>query len=119
LHRSKAFQQQKQYDEALSDLSRAVELSPKNVEVYQRRVDIYKEIFSSAIADKIVSDLTKVIELNPNLDFPYADRGFSYLVLKKHDEAYKDVCAAISRNPKNARYHLEAAVTDNQTLRDT
>jgi len=110
LYRAKAYQQKKKYDEALTDIGKAIQLEPRFVEAYQQRVELYKEIFSQAIAELIIKDLSTIIELNPQLDSCYSDRGFAYLILKKHNEAYMDVTTAIKKNPKNSRSYLARSI---------
>jgi tetratricopeptide (TPR) repeat protein len=51
-----------QYDKAISDYTKAIELNPKHADTYYSRGLAYNKMGQY---DKAISDYTKAIELNP------------------------------------------------------
>jgi len=51
--------------------------------------------------DKVISDFTKAIELDPEVDYYYHARGLTYEFLKQYDKAISDYNKAIELNPAN------------------
>jgi tetratricopeptide (TPR) repeat protein len=74
-NRGAAFFNQKQYDKAMDDFNKAIELSPGNADPYQGRalILLIKRQFSQAIPD-----LNRAIELNPKKTTLYVIRGMAY-----------------------------------------
>ena len=100
----------RQYDKAISDFTKAIELNPKSAEAYYRRGIAYVD---KANVDKALSDLNKAIELNPEYPEAYCGRGFAY-TLKAVSEWRKG--AKIKKiDPKSADsyYRSKDAYFDN------
>ena len=59
---------------------------------------------------KKIEEYTKKIEKEPNNASNYYNRGFTYFLLKKYEEAIKDYDKAIELNPNNASYYYNRGV---------
>ena len=55
---------------------------------------------------KKIEEYTKKIEKEPNNASNYYNRGFTYFLLKKYEEAINDYNKAIESNPNNASYYF-------------
>ncbi len=82
----------KHQDDALKDLSEAIELRPDYAEAYANRGRIYvdRESYQEAIAD-----FDKAIELSPGLSQAYGNRGLAYQNLGDDENATRDYTKAI------------------------
>ncbi|HQZ70717.1 MAG: tetratricopeptide repeat protein [Anaerolineae bacterium] len=89
----------KHQDDALEDLSEAIELRPDYAEAYANRGRIYvdRESYQEAIAD-----FDKAIELSPELTQAYGNRGLAYQNLGDDENATRDYSKAIdlSQDPQ-------------------
>lgn len=90
------------HSDAINAYSRALELNPKDVEVYNNRGISYFELGKY---DEAIDDFTKAIRLNPKDVEAYYNRGKIYGELGKYSKAIKDYSKAIMLNPKDADIH--------------
>ncbi|UCH19601.1 MAG: tetratricopeptide repeat protein, partial [Deltaproteobacteria bacterium] len=67
-----------QYDKAISDCKKAIEINPRFVLAYNNRGFAYSE--GKGQYDKAISDFDKAIEINPRFAPAYNNRGFVYMV---------------------------------------
>jgi lipoprotein NlpI len=76
------------YDQAILDYTKAIEIDPKYAIAYNFRGAAYSHQgnFSQAI-----SDLNKAIEINPKDAYAYFNRGLAYYREKEYDKAWADV----------------------------
>jgi tetratricopeptide (TPR) repeat protein len=97
-NRGATYLKQGQYQQAISDYSRAIELDPKNAVTYSNRGGGYFELgkYQEAVADH-----TKAIELDPNQGGYYTSRGNSYHLMKDYQRAFADCDKAISLGSKD------------------
>jgi len=67
--------EKKQYDRAIDDLSRAIDLTPRNAPAYTARgiALAFKNQFNQAL-----EDISRSIELNPKIPITYNIRGLIY-----------------------------------------
>jgi tetratricopeptide (TPR) repeat protein len=67
--------EKKQYDRAIDDLSRAIDLTPRNAPAYTARgiALVFKNQFNQAL-----EDISRSIELNPKIPITYNIRGLIY-----------------------------------------
>ena len=86
------------YDRAIADFTKAIEINPKDGDAYGFRGLAYtrKDNYDLAIAD-----FTKVIEINPKDGDAYRARGIAYGRKDNYDRAIADFTKAIEINPKD------------------
>jgi len=75
------------FDGAIADYSRALELDPKFAAAYRRR-GIAKQAKSDF--DGAIADYNRALELDPKLAIAYADRAISHFSSRHWSEALKD-----------------------------
>ncbi|WP_017295660.1 serine/threonine-protein kinase [Geminocystis herdmanii] len=118
-NRAKKYKELKQYDKAIIDYTKAIELDPNYISAYYNRGDAYEELnqYEKAIIDytkafelvpdytkarKLLDIYTKIIELNPNDATAYNNRGDAYEKFKLSEKAIIDYTKAIELDPNNA-----------------
>jgi tetratricopeptide (TPR) repeat protein len=85
-----------EYDKAIADYSKAIELNPEFIDAYLRRGNIYsrKGQYNNAI-----SDYSRLIELKPEDPESYYIRGGTYIGKGEYDNAISDFSKAIELKP--------------------
>ncbi len=95
---------QKDYEGAILEYSKAIDLDPNNPELYNSRGFSRHQLnqYESAIAD-----YDKAISLKPNVYASHNNRGASKNALKQYESAIEDLDKAILFKPEraNALYH--------------
>lgn len=91
-YRADLYIEVKEYQKALADLDKAVELKPNFYFAYWRRGIAYTRLDAY---DKAVEDLTQTIKINPKFTGAYCDRGDAYFRLGQIKLAFKDYEKAI------------------------
>jgi tetratricopeptide (TPR) repeat protein len=91
------------FNAALSDYSKAIELNPKYARGYIGRGFVN---FSLGKYSEAIIDLNIAIELNPNEASAYLGRGIVYNNLGKYNEAIIDFNKAITLYPKDRHVYL-------------
>lgn len=88
----------KDYDKAIIDANKAIELDPDSPFAFQNRALIYNELkrFDSAL-----EDFNKAINLDNSVSVTYYNRGKNYSEMNEHLSAIKDYDKAIELDPKN------------------
>lgn len=91
-----------EYDQAFSELTKAIEIDPRLTRAYVIRGMAYndKNEFDLAIAD-----FTKVIEIKPTDPHAYGYRGMAYGNKGEYDLAIADYTKAIEIDPKIADFY--------------
>lgn len=92
-----------QYNPAIADFSKVIELDPKDVDAYFNRGVAYKK---KEQYDLALADYAKVIELSPKDASLYGNRGNIYFLQQKMDLAYNDYTKAIELDPTKAIYFV-------------
>lgn len=100
-NRGSAYNRLKNYERAISDLNKAIELKSNEI-FYINRGFSY---FRLNNYDAALKDFSKAVEINPNIAEPYFFRGAVYTELKNYDAAIKDFDKAVEKNPKSKRFH--------------
>ena len=100
-------------DDALVNLSKAIDLNPNYVDAYFLRGLIYGSQYDF---DKAIADFEKVVELDPSHTDAkamhadaYAARGADYALEKNYDKAIADFERAIELDPDKAEFKAAAA----------
>ncbi len=94
------------YDEAISELTKVIQVNPNNVQAYQSRGNIYQ---IKGNLDQALADFNKAIEINPYDVNAYLSRGHVYQNKGNPDQALADFSKAIEINPKNAQVYKNRA----------
>lgn len=98
-NRGNALYRKKDYQKALSEYSKSVELNPDFALVYNNRGVSYTSIGEN---EKAMADYNKAIELDPDFFVPYYNRGNLYGAIGEDNKAIEDYTKALSLNPKYA-----------------
>jgi len=123
--------EQGDYEQAIADYTKAIELDPGDAGVYYYRGFAYTDLgnYEKAIADYIkagnayrelgdyeqaVAAYTEAIELNPNYAVAYFYRGLAYVDLDKYDQAVTDYTKAIELDPNYAAAYNRRGLAYNE-----
>jgi regulator of sirC expression with transglutaminase-like and TPR domain len=96
--RGQAFQGKEQYEKALADYAKALQLDPQLVKAYTSRAWIHNENgdYTDAIADA-----TSALDLDPvNVD-ALRERGYAHALQDQTKGAIQDLTAALALEPRN------------------
>jgi tetratricopeptide (TPR) repeat protein len=88
-----------EYNRAVEELTRALELMPGYVFAYNNRGNVY---LAKRDYDRAIADYTEVIRINPQYAIAYNNRGLAYYYKKDYDRAIADYTEAIRINPQYA-----------------
>ena len=87
-----AYRHKNEYDHAIQNCDKAIELNPKYAEAYCNRGIAYDY---NRKYDRAIQDFDKAIELNPKYPEAYCNRGNTYQMKGEHDRAIQDFDKAI------------------------
>ncbi|MGI0479732.1 protein kinase domain-containing protein [Geminocystis sp. CENA526] len=90
------YRELKQYEKAIIDYTKAIELDPNYIYAYNNRGVVYENLKEY---EKAIMDYTKAIELDPNYKSAYNNRGIVYGQLKEYEKAIMDYTKAIELDP--------------------
>ncbi len=107
-NRGIAFSSLQQWDNAITDFTRVIEMDPRYGWGYIDRGVAYQH---KGQWDKSVDDFTKAIEINEKDFDAYAGRAVSYGVLGQLDKAITDLTKAIQMNPKYSKGYSNRGLT--------
>ena len=95
------------YDRAIADATRAIELNPSNAAAFNTRSAsfIFKGDYERAIADA-----TRAIELSPNSGSDFNNRGCAYLEKGEFSLAIRDLTRAVELIPQTANPYRHRGV---------
>lgn len=120
-NRGIACDEEANYDCAIDNYTKAIELNPQYTNAYINRGTAY---LNKSNYDQALVDYTKAIELNPQDASAYINRGDAYYDKEDYDQAIKDYNKAIELNPQVAyAYYSRGLAYDvnhsyNQAIRD-
>jgi hypothetical protein len=97
--RGSAYARKGDYDRAIADESKAIELRPQFARAYDSRGWAYDR---EGDHDRAIADENKAIELNPQLALAYHDRATAYGGKGDYDREIADETKAIELNPQLA-----------------
>ncbi|MDP3112937.1 MAG: tetratricopeptide repeat protein, partial [Thermodesulfovibrionales bacterium] len=110
--------------EAISVLTNAIALNPKNIEAYGLRGIIYASHNDSEYLLRALDDINKVAELNPKRKGIYGIRGTVFARLGKYKQAIADINNEIGRGSNDAMFYYYRGISytnlgyDQQALND-
>jgi len=89
---------QSEYNKAIVEYTKAIEIDPKDTYAYNNRGNSYNNLGKHTTA---IADYTKAIEIDPEFVRAYINRGYSYGQLEKYTTAIADYTKAIEIDPKD------------------
>ena len=105
-NRGNAKKEKSDFDGAMADFTRAIELAPDDARFYYSRAGAK---FGSRDFDGAIADLNRVIELDGDEPVPYSLRAGVFDRKKQYAVAIKNVQQAIKLDPKDGDYDLSLA----------
>lgn len=96
-----AFANQGNYDEAIVEYSKILEVDPKNIEAYGVRGFLY---IQKGDFDQAIADYNSLLEIEPNSVRAYMRRGSAYLEKGDLDKAMVDFNQVIEKDPDVPSY---------------
>lgn len=112
--RGEAYRILKQYELALADYARSIEINPNSVYPFANRAEVYR---MQDKTDLVIADATQAIRIDPALNASYAIRGMAYEKTGDLDRARADFNKALALPVKGndgqwaqdiARNHLQS-----------
>ena len=97
----------KQYDEAIKDYDKAIELNSEVAVIYNNRGNAKNELDQYIEA---IKDFDRAIELDPKHDLAYYNRGNTKDELELHEEAIKDYDKVIELDPNDAAAYYNRGI---------
>ncbi|MFC0515133.1 tetratricopeptide repeat protein [Mucilaginibacter angelicae] len=114
--RGSAYQLKANYDQAIIDYNKAIELDSVYLDAYFNRGNAYK---IKANYDQAIIDYNKVIKMAPTYVDAYNNRGSVYKAIGSYDQAIIDYNKAIQLDPKYAiAYYNRANAYDEKGNND-
>ena len=107
LNRANSYDNKGEYDRAIQDYDKAIELNPNDAEAYNNRGVAYE---NKEEYDRAIQDFDKAIELNPNDAEAYRNRGIAYEHKEEHDRAIQDFDKAIELDPNDAEAYRDRGI---------
>lgn len=99
------YSRKREFDRAINDFSKAIEIDPDKAIYYFNRAIALFELGApqrrSMEIERAVEDYTSAIERDPGYATAINNRGFAYATLKQHDRAIEDYDRAIEIDPKH------------------
>jgi tetratricopeptide (TPR) repeat protein len=105
--RANAFAAAGKKDAALTDLSKAIELSPALAGLYSNRGTVY---FATGNLERALADYNEAIKLKADFAGAYFNRGNLYSRIGKLDNALADLTAAVKLDPSYASAYFNRAI---------
>jgi len=98
--RGQYYYENKKYDRALEDFSRAVEIDPKYAKAWYNRGNVFDE---TGVFDRAIDDYTRAIEIEPHYTMAYNNRGLTHRHKGDFEKAIADFTAALNLDPNYAK----------------
>ena len=106
INRGYAYKSKGEYDRAVLEYNKAIEIDPRFNMSYNNLGNIYR---NKGEYDRAILDFTKAIEIDPKDAIAYTNRGRAFYDKGKYDRAIKDHTKAIELNPKFTEAHNNRA----------
>lgn len=101
------FMKTAEYDKAVIEYSKAIDLNPYNSVYYCNRAAAYTRLQKDNDA---INDCNEAIKLDPTYGKAYGRLGIAYSNLNQYDLAYKAYQSALKYDPNNAMYETNLKV---------
>jgi len=95
------------FKEAAEAFTRAISMSPENLDAYLNRARCYVKLKNPK---KATEDFNQVERLDPKNSDVYLERGIMKFELDSYNEAIEDFKKGITVNPKDYRFYLKIAM---------
>jgi tetratricopeptide (TPR) repeat protein len=103
LNRGDAYGQKGQYDQAISDFNKALEINPRYAKAYNNRGIAYE---MKGQYDQAISDYNKALKIDPETAETYYNRGNAHYKKGQYDRAISDFNKALEMNPRYAEAYI-------------
>ena len=107
ISRSNYYWQNGEYDKAICDCDRALEIDPLSASLYLNRGNIY---LSKSEYEKAVADYNKALAIMPDNMLVYSNRAIAYRRNGNYDSAISDYTEILRRSPLDADNYLNRAI---------
>lgn len=104
LSRGNLYLQREQYDFALEDFSKVIEISPDQHYGYERRAEVYYKMGSYNLALDDINAAIVLLDSPKDFISSYNRRGEIYMHLKEYDRAVDDFRIVVAVNDNNGTY---------------
>jgi tetratricopeptide (TPR) repeat protein/ABC-type multidrug transport system permease subunit len=101
-NRGQSYQSKKEYNRAIADFTKAIELDPRDPDYFLGRALAHQ---SAQDHDRAIADFTMAIVRDANNPDLFAGRAASYRAKKEHDPAIADYSTAVQLSPDEATYY--------------
>jgi Tfp pilus assembly protein PilF len=91
IDRGIAYGEKGQFEQAIDDFTKALEIAPRSAEAHYNRAIAY---LNKGRFDWAVDDLTKVLEITPRSAEAYYNRAIAYYYKKEYDKSWRDIYKA-------------------------
>jgi tetratricopeptide (TPR) repeat protein len=98
-----------EYEKALADTAKAIELTTKNCDTYCLRANIYTDLGEY---DKALKECEKALDIDSNCANAYLCRGICFKRQEQYDDAIKEFSKCIEVNPTAELYFFRALIFD-------
>ena len=102
-NRGVAYSKKGDYDRALTELTKAIQLNPIFAIAYNNRGDAYIGKYDY---DRAIAELNRAINLNPTLEKAYINRACAYFLKANYAQARADTNTALQIDPNDQDAHL-------------
>ncbi|MBT4482504.1 MAG: tetratricopeptide repeat protein, partial [Candidatus Latescibacteria bacterium] len=106
-NRGNAYAKLDQYDKAIADYTKALDINPEYAIAFSNRGNAYSD---SGNYETAIADFTKAIEINPRLVEAYYNRGTAYSGSGNYETAIADFTKAIEINPRLVKAYYNRGV---------
>jgi serine/threonine protein kinase len=106
--RGLAYVSTRNYEQAIVDYTKAIELDTQSAEAYNNRSTAHLLMGNYGQA---VTDCSRALELAPDFVVAYVNRGIAYTGLRDYEQALSDYSQALALTPKNVYAHYNRGNT--------
>jgi tetratricopeptide (TPR) repeat protein len=101
-NRGLAYADMGEYDKAISDYNKAIEIDPMDAGVYKAYLNRGNAYDSKGEYNQAISDYNKALEINPEYAEGYNNRGLAYANRGEYNQAISDYNKALEIKPEYA-----------------